>query len=453
MSRTRHIYATSAAVLVLFVEPSAAQTTRGLLAGRIIDSRTSEPIHGAVVLYGNRTINLTNRVETGPDGRYAIPLLPPGFYAVRVSKSGYQTMETQRLELRVASRIRLDIRLRRLTDIWEKDVRRSILFPDSNAVLTFYGPDVDTSRHAAFQPNPGQAGALEATVSEVIAPDTIRRLPFFGRDAYTMLVTLPGVTAETSTGRGLGLAINGQRPASSNFLLDGISNNNELVSGPLTALPPEAIQEYRVSISNFSAEYGGTSGYLANAITRSGGSSWHGILYGNFRETFLNWNTTLNTLDGTPKPRLGEQQLGFQAGGPVANRLFVSAAFEGLHSRGELEEIGIRVPSPALSIDTGWRAHELMQRFPPPTTDPGDGNVTDLNVRPPVTVDRYLGLARFDYRTAEGRHQILGRMSVSRLERPDFIWTPYPDFVSGMRQPVASGMLGLTTIPGPQLRQ
>ena len=88
-----------------------------------------------------------------------------------------------------------------------------------------------------------------------------------------MLVTQPGVTSDAATGRGLGLAVNGQRPSASNFLLDGVENNNYLITGPLITVAPEAIQEYRVSTNNFSAEYGRTSGFVANAITRSGGES------------------------------------------------------------------------------------------------------------------------------------------------------------------------------------
>ncbi len=60
-----------------------------------------------------------------------------------------------------------------------------------------------------------------------------------------MLVTQPGVTSDAGTARGLGLSINGTRPTSSNFMLDGVENNNYLITGPLTPIAPEAMQEYR----------------------------------------------------------------------------------------------------------------------------------------------------------------------------------------------------------------
>ena len=86
------------------------------------------------------------------------------------------------------------------------------------------------------------------------------------------------------------MTINGQRASASNYLLDGLENNNYLVTVLLTRVAPEAIQEYRVSTNNFSAEYGRTSGFLANAITRSGSNSFHGTVYFYIKNDILNAN-------------------------------------------------------------------------------------------------------------------------------------------------------------------
>src|SRR5205085_5118948 len=117
-----------------------------------------------------------------------------------------------------------------------------------------------------FEPERFVPGQLEPSISDVIAPRAIATLPLAGRDIYSALALLPGVTTDSSSNRSLGLSANGQRPTSSNFLLDGLEENDQLLSGPAVQLAPEMIQEYRVSTSNFSAEYGRTSGYLANAI-------------------------------------------------------------------------------------------------------------------------------------------------------------------------------------------
>ena len=254
-----------------------AQTTQGLIAGRVVDSQTGSPITAAQVSYEKPKTNARGQAETTPAGYYVLPLLSPGLYTVRITADQYQSQEVHELELPVAGRIDLNSRLRPLNDIWEQGRYRSVFFPETEAVLTFYGPDVDTSRIGSFAANAGSRGTLEATVSRAIDPVELQALPFAGRDVYTMLVTQAGVTADTTTARGLGLSINGQRPSASNFMLDGLENNNYLVTGPLSALAPEAVQEYRVSVSSFSSEYGRTSGYLTNAVTRSGGNRWHGI--------------------------------------------------------------------------------------------------------------------------------------------------------------------------------
>src|SRR5262249_53226306 len=181
-----------------------------------------------------------------------------------------------------------------------------------------------------------------------------------GRDVYTMLVTQPGVTADTGTARGLGLAINGQRPSSSNFMLDGLENNNYLVTGSLTPIAPEAIEEYRVSTNNFSSEDGRTSGYLANAISRSGGNRFHGIGYFYLKNDVLNANGFQENLAGLKRTPVKENQIGYQAGGPIRKeRLFFSSAFEQLRTRGRQGTPRFRIPTTALGrglqVDPGTR--------------------------------------------------------------------------------------------------
>src|SRR6185436_6046741 len=296
----------------------------------------------------------------------------PGFYRIRATASGYQAREVQELELPVAARLELNFQLRPLNDVWEAGQYRSVFLPGTQTIVTFYGPDVDSSRSGSFEATGGRRGALESTVSQVIDPGQVRDLPLAGRDVYTMLVTQPGVTADTGTARGLGLAINGQRPSSSNFMLDGLENNNYLVTGPLTPIAPEAIQEYRVSTNNFSAEYGRTSGFLANAISRSGGNRFHGIGYFYLKNDALNANGFQENLAGLERTPIKENQIGFQAGGPILKeRLFFSSAFERLRSRGRQDPTDFRLPTtdfirqlqagPANRI-----SRRLFEQFPAP---------------------------------------------------------------------------------------
>ena len=222
-------------LLACAVAGAHAQTTQSLIAGRVSDSETGLPLGGARVCYEQPATNTRGSVVATAEGFYAIPLLPPGLYSLRAaarSKAGsidpcvpllaparnppaagsipavfYQPQEIHELRLPVAGRLDLNFDLRPTSTLWQRGLSRSYFFPESEAVLTFYGPDVDTSRYGTFTANAGNRGALQATISNVIDPEQLRELPFSGRDVYTMLVTQPGVASDASTGRGLGLSI------------------------------------------------------------------------------------------------------------------------------------------------------------------------------------------------------------------------------------------------------
>ncbi|MBM3810486.1 MAG: hypothetical protein FJW20_02505 [Acidimicrobiia bacterium] len=426
------------AALVCFTN-AHAQSTQGLLSGRIVDSVTGAPISGAKVGYQALGTNTTGEVLTNAAGYYAAVALSPGYYRVRVTADRYQAQEVYNLEVAVAARLDLGFRLRPLSDVWEQGQYRSVFLPGSDAVLTFYGPDVDTSRFASFAASRGTAGALETSVSQVIDPALVRELPLAGRDVYTMLVTQAGVTADAGTTRGLGLSANGQRPSATNFLLDGVESNNYLVTGPVTALAPEAVQEYRISTNNFTAEYGRTSGFLANAVTRSGGTSWHGIGYFYLKNDVLNANSFQRNLSGESRPPAKEAQIGYSAAGPVpgSRSLFLSSSLERLRSRGVSSPFDFRLPSATFASNftaPGSFSRQLLTQFSPPAVSDRNLPTALMRISPPVSINRTLGVQRLDYKPAGSRHQLMGRFALVQLDRPDFIYSPYPDFVSGLEQ-------------------
>ena len=100
----------------------------------------------------------------------------------------------------MAGRIQIEFKLRPLNDVWEAGQFRSVFLPGSKTIVTFFGPDVDTSRSGSFEGQQGQRGTLDTSVSYVIDPAQIADLPLQGRDVYTMLVSLPGVTADQRHG-------------------------------------------------------------------------------------------------------------------------------------------------------------------------------------------------------------------------------------------------------------
>ena len=416
-----------------------AQTTQGLIAGRLVNSQTGGGIPGAQVSYSNAATGASGVATSDRSGNYFLPMLSPGLYRVRAIASGFQSREVQELELPVAARLEVEFRLRPLNDVWEAGQYRSVFLPGTKTIVTFYGPDVDTSRSGSFEATQGRRGALESTVSQVIDPSLIRDLPLAGRDVYTMLVTQPGVTADTGTARGLGLAINGQRPSSSNFMLDGLENNNYLVTGPLSPVAPEAIEEYRVSTNNFSAEYGRTSGFVANAVTRSGGNQFHGIGYFYLNNDVLNANGFQANLHGLPRNPDKQNQIGFQAGGPILkDRLFFSSSFDHLRSRSFEDAQQFSLPATGMlrqlqSAPASRISKKLLDQFPAPVVV-SSGLIATATFAPPVSVDQSTALERIDYNSRDGLNRVMGRVAISRHSRPDFIWTPYKDFISGLNE-------------------
>ena len=410
-----------------------AQTTQGIISGRLLDSRSGRAIARASVSYRAQSTDTPGVATTDAQGFFYLPLLSPGFYNIRAEAEGYQAQELQDLELAVAARLEIDFLLRPINDVWESGQYRSVFLPGTQTIVTFYGPDVDSSRSGSFEAQQGKRGTLESAVSAVIDSVEIQELPLAGRDVYTMLVALPGVTADSGTSRGLGVSVNGQRPSSSNYLLDGLENNNYLVTGPLTAEAPEAIQEYRISTNNYSAEYGRTAGFIANAVSRSGSSQYHGLGYLYLKNEALNANGFQENLAGISRLPDKETELGFQTGGPILReRLFFSAALDHLRSRSTQEPANFKLPSTNFGLYTtsSSLATKLLTEFPARVVDNGLYPTGSLTLSPPVAVDRTLAMSRVDYNPRSGKDRITGRVSIARTGEPDFIWSPYPQFIS-----------------------
>ena len=431
--------------------PSRGQTTQGVIRGRVFDGDTGEPVADTLVAYTRseqgRVVE-TGSGRTDAQGFYGFSFLTPGTYRVqacvescdlssrRTPLAGeYQPQEIAELELNVASRLEVNFALRKLTAVWKAGIQGGLYQDSTTAIVHYYASDVAQLRSAYLQLVPARSEPLESSVSSVIDSAQLERLPLLGRDAYTILATVPGVSSD-SAARGLGLAVNGQRPSSSNFLLDGLENNNYLNTGPLASVAPEAIQEYRISTNNFSAEYGRTAGFVANAVTRRGSNQLHANTYLYLKNEALDANGFQENRVFLKRGRTREWQPGFVVGGPVLrNRLFFASSYESL--RGNAEGAPVTLPNTRVLLEVlallpKGIAYQILNQFPPPRAT-GSGNYP-FAIAPPITQDRQLALERLDHSSPDGKNRIMGRFLLSRLTRPDFIWTPYPDFGSTLHQ-------------------
>lgn len=404
----------------------AAQTTQGLIVGQVANAISNQPLPEALVSLEGLATSSKFSILTSPNGSYSFPLLSPGPYRITVTKPGYQSRSIHSLELTVAGFININFDLRPLDSLWERFVSKTVVLPNQSA-LSFLGPDLDPAYSGAFDPEPSQTGQLEPSISGVIEPTLIRNLPLTGRDVYTALAYMPAVTADTATGRSLGLSSNGQRPTSSNFLLDGLEDNNHFVGGPSLSIPPEAVQEYRISTSSFSAEYGRTSGQVANAVTMGGGRQWHGLAYTNLRNDILNANSFQANSREIPRTPLRQVQTGVTAGGPlVRDRLYQFTALEYFRSRSFGDPAPYVLPSQAFIdlLPAGSVGGQLFREHPLLAVQPSPRDGTPVDLRPTVGFDRRTALSRLDYRPS-ARHRALLRLFAQDLGRPDFLWTPY----------------------------
>jgi hypothetical protein len=435
----------------------AAQSTEGLIGGRISDALTGQIISNAVVTCSNAGTQTIRTVQTGSDGLYALTLLPPGIYRVQISHAGYQSKEQDLVALGVAASLELNFQLRPLQDIWESVMQSSVRLPNDGTILNFYGPDVDPNYWTVVSTNAGIEGKLEASLSDAVNPADIRELPLNGENIYALLLAEPGVTANSATTRSLGIAANGQRPSSSTFLLDGTEANFYLVSGPLLNVAPEATQEYRLSTNNFSAEYGGAAGYIANAVTRSGGEYWHALGSFYLKNTVLNANDFQDNLATLARVPDKEDRLSAFVGGPLwKQHLYSGTSLEYFRGRSQEEPAVYNLPNSEFLSFLGCPAStsyacQLLKNYPISTSTGLDPFVAAVPLAQPVSVDQWLGLQRFDFFTPDQRHHISTRLASSTLLRPDFIWSPYKDYVSGMQQPAYNGAATWTSALRPTL--
>ena len=428
------------------------QTTQGLITGTVRDSVTARPLAGVSVHAACFDPPIHRAASTNASGMYSFPDLPPGTYSLTAKRTEYQSRESYERVLSVAGYILADFELRPLSDVWEKGRYRSVVFRN-DSILTYFGPDLDPAYSGTFEPERAATGQLEPSVSEVIDPRLIATLPLTGRDVYTAIVLLPGVTSDTTTVRSIGVSANGQRPTSSNFLLDGIDDNNHVITGPLLPAPPEAVQEYRVSTNNFSAEYGGATGYIANAVTRSGGAETHGVLYANGKTSVLNANTFQRNAQPLPHPlprrAYDEIQPGFWAGGPLPWRRWAwSSALEYFHAHSASDSSPYYLPTEAFyrSLPQGSFARGLLDSHKPVIWGPGDGDAGEVLLAKPIALDRLTGIERLDYAISD-RHRLLLRFAGTGLTNPNFFWNPYG--AAPFKQNSVGGIAAYTTVWSP----
>ncbi|HEY7306445.1 MAG TPA: carboxypeptidase regulatory-like domain-containing protein [Bryobacteraceae bacterium] len=287
-----------------------------------IEGRVSDPsdaaVPKAVVTVENPATGLKRVVEASEVGYYRVGSLSPGNYTVRVTAAGFDTAvyENVLLENDQTKTFNLALKLGK---------------PSTAVTVTSEVPLVETG---------------EAKVSGHIDQKEVANLPLVGRNFMTLVVLTPGVTGLPSGGGqayaqatgdvfsaeyGVNLNANGQRAESNNFQVDNASVNGSPRGGVTNFSPSaDAVQELRVSVNNFSAEYGRNSSAIVNAITKSGTNDFHGTAGWYHTNNHL---TARNSVFQPQVPVFQRNEANGTIGGPVIkNRLFFFGSVDVLRS-------------------------------------------------------------------------------------------------------------------------
>lgn len=313
----RDWFATTALLLVLGSTLSLdlkAQVAGGEIEGTITDP-TGAVIFNVRVSLRNLETNVVTAVSTNKDGLYTAPNLLPGKYELMATSPGFGRVVANDIEVTVGGQESIDLTMK----IGEET---------QTVEVTSAARDVETAT---------------STLSGVVGANTVRELPLNGRD-WTQLATLqPGVaTVRSQQGlgqergqRGLGtqMTISGQRPQQNNYRLDGANINDYSNGGPGSVLGvnlgTDAVAEFSVLTSTYSAEYGRTSGGVINATTRSGTNAFHGDVYLFERNSAADARNYFDDLSGPPPFR--RHQFGGAVGGALRkDHTFIFGDYEGI---------------------------------------------------------------------------------------------------------------------------
>lgn len=293
---------------VLVATAAFAQVETGQIAGTVTDE-SGAVVPNATVTATNLATSNVRSTQTSPTGSYVIVGLPPGTYQISVASQQFKPFHSN-VEVTVGSHVTADAKLSVNTAVTEVQV------------VAEGGAQVNTTTQE---------------ISQVIDSQQVLDLPSLTRNPYDFVAisgnisngdagasgsSSMGSNSQNSTTRGVGFNINGQRSTGTEILLDGVENISVFGDAIGTFVPLDAMQEYRVSTSNFEAQFGRASGGVVNVTTKSGTNSLHGDAWEFNRLSSLTSNTVTNAQAGNPKGTYTRNQFGFAVGGPVKKDKF-----------------------------------------------------------------------------------------------------------------------------------
>jgi hypothetical protein len=294
---------------------ATAQQDNASILGAVADA-SGAVVPSASVEILNTATGQTSKLLTDSNGNFFAPVLPVGNYRISVSASGFKTEVMDNLTLRVADRMKLTVKLEPGT------VQETV-------TVTGVSPLVDTA---------------STTLGGVVNSQQVNALPMNGRDIVELLALVPGMVLQAgSTQQSINGASSFRQEGGLHFLVDGadasrvdfdiLENTYGSSRGRVTRASPDAVEEFRVQASSYSAEYGQALGGVVNIVTKSGTNQVHGSLFEYFRNEKLDSRAYFNHAPQL-KPPFRLNQFGGSVGGPIVHdKLFFFANYEAVRQR------------------------------------------------------------------------------------------------------------------------
>src|SRR3989475_303856 len=304
--------------------PGFAQSNYAVLTGAVTDSQHLA-VAGAAVELTAASTGATRRVVTNQQGRFEAPALLPDDYELKVEASGLAPAK-QSLRLEVGQKLALEITL------MVGSLEQGVKVTDGSEILQ----------------------TTDASVGEVIEPTSIRELPLNGRMLIDLVLTVPGAhvgfgaqTGSTNPlywrpGQRSAVVIGGSRPNANYFLLDGATNTDPTFNTQNLSPSPDAVKEFQVETSSYTADMGGAGGGQINIVTHSGSGQYHGTVY----EFLRNGAMDASTFGSMGNNHLVQNNFGASFGGPLIRKnTFFFANYDGLRlSRADAQILTVPTP-------------------------------------------------------------------------------------------------------------
>ena len=302
-----------------------AQTTTARITG-IVSDASGAIVPNARITVTNLSTGIARPIDSGADGVYLLTNLVVGNYSVGVEATGFKRFEQRNVRLEVDQTVRVDVALQ------TGDTKESITIEGGQTLV-----NTETS-----------------ALAQIVDNRTILQMPIGNRNFMALATLVPGATTgapgndvNRSRQEGISLSVNGQRVEHNNFMLDGVDNNATLFGNAVVVPSLDAVQEFKVQTSSYSAEYGRAAGAVVNVALKNGSNQLHGALFEFLRNDKLDANGFFPNFFANRRLPLRQNVFGASVGGPaIKNKLFWFANYEALRRR-DINVGGFLVPNAA----------------------------------------------------------------------------------------------------------